>query len=474
MKKTFLAFDLGASSGRGILGTLDNDKLELKEVHRFSNGPLEIDGELFWDINKLFAELKTALKKALAECDEISGIAVDTWGVDYVLLKENGEFARLPYNYRDSRTDGVVEDFFKDKNVEKKMYARTGIQKMFFNTFTQLLAHKRQHPEDFENAKLLLMPDALTYLFSGEIVSEYTIASTTQLLNAKTKDWDKEVLAEIGLSMDVFPKIVSPCTPSLFLKEELQEEFSCNPIPVIHVCSHDTASAVAAVPADLKKNWAFISCGTWALFGAEIDSPILTEEAMNAGYTNEGGLNYTIRFLANINGTWLLQETKRTWNEAGKDISFMDIENMAADAPVSKFTIDPSDDMFVAPGDMPARVREYAKKHNLGELPDDASVVRCIYDSLAQCFADKLKELEKLRNCKFDCLNIVGGGTKDNLLMQLTANRTGIPVIAGPVEATAIGNIISQAIATGVIFNIGTGRDIVKKSFSVKEFQPEA
>ena len=473
MKKTFLAFDLGASSGRGILGTLDNDKLELKEVHRFSNGPTEIDGELFWDINKLFAELKTALKKALAECDEISGIAVDTWGVDYVLLKENGEFARLPYNYRDSRTDGVVEEFFKDKDVEKKIYSRTGIQKMFFNTLTQLVAHKRQHPEDFENAKLLLMPDALTYLFSGEIACEYTIASTTQLLNAKTKEWDKEVLAEIGLPMDVFPKIVPPCTPSLVLKEELQEELSCPPIPVIHVGSHDTASAVAAVPADAKKNWAFISCGTWALFGAEIDAPILTEEAMKAGYTNEGGLNYTIRFLSNINGTWLLQETKRTWNEAGKDISFMDIENMAAEAPVSKFTIDPSDEMFVAPGDMPARVREYAAKHNLGELPDDASVVRCIYDSLAQCFADKLVELEKLRNCKFDCVNIVGGGTKDNLLMQLTANRTGVPVIAGPVEATAIGNIISQAIATGVIFDIKTGREIVKKSFPVKEFQPE-
>jgi rhamnulokinase len=473
MKKTFLAFDLGASSGRGILGTIDNNKLELKEIHRFVNGPVEKDGELFWDINEIFKELKFGLKKALDECDEISGIAVDTWGVDYVLLKENGEFARLPYNYRDSRTDGVVENFFKDKEVEKKIYSKTGIQKMFFNTFTQLIAHKRQHPEDFKNAKLLFMPDALTYLFSDEIACEYTIASTSQLLNAKTKEWDKDVIAELGLPMDIFPKIVSPSTPSFMLKEELQKEFSCPPIPLIHVGSHDTASAVAAVPADKKKNWAFISCGTWALFGAEIDSPILSLEAMEAGYTNEGGLNYTIRFLSNINGTWLLQETRRTWKELGKDISFMDIEKMAADAPESKFTIDPSDDIFVHPGDMPSRVREYAAKHNLGELPDDASVVRCIYDSLAQCFADKLKELEKLKNCKFDCINIVGGGTKDDLLMQLTANRTGVTVISGPVEATAIGNIISQAIASGVIFNLGAGRDIVKNSFPVKEFQPE-
>jgi rhamnulokinase len=471
MKKTFLAFDLGASSGRGILGSVDNNKIELKEIHRFPNGPTEINGSLYWDINKIFNELKTGLKKALKECNDIAGIAIDTWGVDYVLLKENGEFARLPYNYRDSRTDGIVDSFFT-KEIEKNIYAKTGIQKMFFNTLTQLIAHKKEHPEDFENAKLMLMPDALTYLFCGQIVCEYTEASTTQLLNAEKKDWDKEVLKLAGLPINIFPKIVPPCTPALNLTQEIQNELSAPPIPLIHVGSHDTASAVAAVPAEPKKKSAFISCGTWALFGTEIDAPILTDEAMKAGYTNEGGLNYKIRFLSNINGTWLLQETKRIWNEAGKDISFMDIENMAKNADNSPFTINPNDERFIPPGDMPARILEYAKEHNLGSLNSDAAIVRCIYDSLAQCFADKLEELKKIRKDDFDCIHIVGGGSKDNLLMQLTANKTGIPVIGGPVEATAIGNIIAQAISLGVISDLTTARKIVKESFEVKTFEP--
>jgi len=471
MKKTFLAFDLGASSGRGILGTIENNKLDLKEIHRFQNSPIKVEGSLYWDIHSIFNELKTGLKKALDESSEISGIAIDTWGVDYVLLKKDGHFARLPYNYRDSRTDGILDSFFTEK-IEKEIYSKTGIQKMFFNTLTQLIAHKKEHPEDFENAKLMLMPDALTYLFCGQVVCEYTEASTTQLLNAAKKEWDYDVIEKAGLPKNIFPKIVPPCSPGLNIREEIQKELSCPPIPLIHVGSHDTASAVAAVPAERKKNWAFISCGTWALFGTEIDSPILTEKAMKAGYTNEGGLNYKIRFLSNINGTWLLQETKRIWNDSGNKVSFMDIENMASNAAESKFIINPNDERFIPPGNMPARINQYAQEQNLPPLENDAEVVRCIYDSLSQCFADKLIELEKIKKSSFDCIHIVGGGSKDNLLMQLTANKTGIPVIAGPVEATAIGNIIAQAISTGVLVDLIQARKMVQDSFEVKKFTP--
>ena len=473
MKKTYLAFDLGASSGRGILGTIEDGKISLNEIHRFPNGPKEINGELYWDFDSLISEIKTGLKKAVAACDEIAGIAVDTWGVDYVLLKENGEFARLPYQYRDSRTDGVPEELFENIISQEDLYSKVGIQSMFFNTIYQLMAHSRQHPEDFENAKLLFMPDAISYMLSGNPTCEYTIASTSGLLNARTRTWDYEVIEKIGLPKDIFPEIVPPCTPAGTLKDELKKEFGCGDIPIYRTGSHDTASAVASVPANPAKKWAYISCGTWALFGIENDAPILTPEAMKAGCTNEGGLNGKIRFLTNINGTWLIQETRRVWKEAGKDLTFRDIEEMAAGAPASEHRIDPNDQLFVPPGDMPARVREYCEKHGESVPESDRDVLRCIYDSLAMCFSDKLKEFEKLGNMKFDVLHIVGGGTNDKLLMQLSANFAKIPVVTGPVEATAIGNVIGQAIAAGDIGSLDEGREIVKKSFPTDIFLPE-
>jgi rhamnulokinase len=242
MEKTFLAFDLGASSGRGILGTVGNGKLTLEEVHRFPNGPKEIDGSLFWDFDALFSEIRTGLKKAVSVCKNISGIAVDTWGVDYVLLQSNGKFARLPYQYRDSRTDGIPEEIFENFISQKELYARAGIQSMFFNTIYQLMAHKKAHPEDFEDAKLLFIPDAISYLLSGEITCEYTIASTSGLLNARTGDWDFEIIDKLGLPRDIFPEIVQPCTFAGSLKDEFMNEFNCGPIPIIRAGSHDTAS----------------------------------------------------------------------------------------------------------------------------------------------------------------------------------------------------------------------------------------
>lgn len=473
MKTTFLAFDLGASSGRGILGTLADGKLELEEVHRFENGPIEVEGSLHWDINKIFSEIKTGISKAVKKCDDIAGIAVDTWGVDYVLLKENGEFARLPYHYRDSRTDGILDNIFNNIIPEKEVYSCTGIQKMFFNTLPQTVAHFKDHPEDFKGAKLMLIPDALTYLLCGKISCEYTDASTTQLLDAEKRQWDFDLITKVGLPKDVFPEIVSPCTKAGMLRQKLQDEMGCGALPVLHVGSHDTASAVGAVPASSNTEWAYISCGTWALIGAEVDSPILTEKALAAKYTNEGGLNNKIRLLTNINGTWLFQETRRIWREGGREISFMEMENMAGEVEGGRFIINPNDDRFMAPGDMPDRIKKYCIEKGQGDIPDDATLIRCIYDSLANCFAEKLEELEKLQDVKFDCLHIVGGGTKDRLLMQLTADQIKIPVIAGPVEATAIGNIIGQGIAAGAIKDLDEGREIVKNSFPMEEFQPK-
>ena len=472
MKKTFLAFDLGASSGRGILGSFENGKLTLEEVHRFSNGPIEVEGSLYWDINSIFAEIKIGLKNALAICDDISGIAVDTWGVDYVLLKEDGEFARLPYHYRDSRTDDVMDKVFSSSISKEDLYSITGIQTMFFNTIFQLTAHQNDHPEDFDNSTLMLIPDAITWFLSGKKSCEYTEASTSGLLDANRKQWDFNIIDELGIPLDVFPEIVDPCTSAGSLTKSLKDEFNCGDIPVWHVGSHDTASAVAAVPADANKKWAYLSCGTWALIGTENDSPILNSKAMEANCTNEGGLNEKIRFLTNINGTWLLQETRRVWNEAGKDISFAEMENIAKEAAPSKFKIDPNDSLFMTPGDMPARIREYCIKTGQGEITSDAEILRTIYDSLALCFKEKLDTFSKLDNCTFDILYIVGGGTKDRLLMQLTANAIGLPVMAGPIEATAIGNIIAQGIAAGVISHLDEGRQVVKKSFPSETFLP--
>lgn len=471
MEKSYLAFDLGASSGRGIIGKIKDGKLHLTEIHRFGNGPVEKDGALYWEFDKLCKEIKTGIKKAVAGGEKISSIAIDTWGVDYVLFK-NGVPVRMPYHYRDSRTDAVPEKIYKIV-PQKEIYARTGIQFMQLNTIYQLYAHKEAHPEDFNGSVMLLMPDALTYMLNGDISCEYSDASTSNLLNPSSRDWDFELIKRLGIPCSIFPKIVQPCSKSLPLKKSVEDEIGCGPIPVVKVGSHDTASAVAAVPAPLNKKWAYISVGTWALLGAELDAPILTEEAGEAPFTNEGGLNKKIRFLTNIMGTWLFQETRRVWNEQGRNLGFADMNKMAKAAKGLQFFVNPNDNTFLSPGDMPARVAAFCKAHGQGELPDDGAVLRCIYDSLALYFRVKLEILQDMLGVKYECLNIVGGGTQDTLLMQLTADCLGIPVVAGPVEATAIGNIMAQAIAGGDIYSLAEGREIVRKSFEVQEYVPD-
>jgi sugar (pentulose or hexulose) kinase len=469
MENCYLAFDLGASSGRGIVGKLRDGKLELEEIHRFSNGPVERDGALYWDFEQLCCEIRTGIGKATTK-HRISSIAIDTWGVDYVLFR-NGKPVRMPYHYRDSRTDAAVPAVYKIINKDE-LYSRTGIQFMQLNTLYQLYAHRQAHPEDFDGSVLLLMPDALTYMLNGDLRSEYSIASTSNLLNPFTANWDFELIDQLGLPRSIFPEIVPPCSKSLPLSAAVQQETGCGAVNVVKVGGHDTASAVGAVPAPLHRTWAYISCGTWALLGAEIDHPIVSPEAGAVPFTNEGGLNQKIRFLNNIMGTWLFQETRRVWNEAGRNIGFAEMGKLAQSAPAWQYFIDPNDKVFLAPGDMPARVEEYCLKHHQGKLSGDAAVLRCIYDSLVIYFRIKLQQLEQILGVKYECLNVVGGGTQDCMLMQLTADCLGIPVLAGPVEATAIGNIMAQAITDGDVSNLAAAREIIKTSFDVQEYQP--
>ncbi len=469
--RRYLAFDLGASSGRAIIGTLDGAKLSLEEVHRFENGPFEKDGSFFWDFDVIFGELKTGLRKAAAIAPDIASMAVDTWGVDYAIVKKDGSFARQPYHYRDHRTDKTMEKVFAIV-PESELYARTGIQRLVFNTIYQLFEHKKAHPEDFEGGKVLLMPDALAYKFCGKVSCEYTDASTMQLLDAKRRDWDFELIDKLGLPRGIFPEIQSPSTVAGKIFPELARELGCGDISVCKVGSHDTASAVASVPAPKNVKWAYISCGTWALLGSEADAPTLTPEAMRAGFTNEGGLNGKIRFLSNIIGLWLVQETRRIWSERkGSKIPFAEIAAMAETAKPLRYLVNPNDPRFMAPGDIPARIREYCAETKQG-VPDDAALVRCIYDSLALCFRSKLEQLQSLTGFKYGCLNIVGGGTQAKILMRLAADCLGIPVVAGPVEATAIGNVLSQAMAEGRVASLDEAREIVRNSFEVDEYAP--
>lgn len=470
----FLAFDLGASSGRAIIGTLENGKLSLREIHRFGNGPREVNGELFWDYAALENELLSGLDKALASGVKLNGISIDTWGVDYLFFdKTSGKMRRQPYNYRDSRTLRSSEKLWKQISPAE-LYRATGIQCMTLNTIYQLLAHKEEHPEDLENSMFLPIPDALALSLGGDFTAEYTHCSTTNLLDPATGNWHWELIDRIGLPRDIFPPVVPPCSANGMLKPELCKKFNIEPVPIFKCGSHDTASAVLAVPAPKQGEWAYLSAGTWALLGAETDHPVLTAASEQENITNEGGVGGKIRFLTNIMGSWLFQELRRVWNESGKSLSFNDIENMARSQKMCKYFIDPNCPEFAAPGDMPQNIRAFCARSNQTDSMSDSEIARAVYDSLALYFRSKLEIIESLLNVKYQCLNIVGGGTKDKFLMQLAANALNRQVITGPVEATAAGNILAQGIAAGEISGITEAREIIRHSFDLEIFEPDA
>ena len=462
--REYLAFDLGASSGRAILGSVRKGRLALEEIHRFGNYPYEKDGHYFWNFRALLGELETGLKKAAENAPGLTSFSIDTWGVDYALFR-NGELIHDPYCYRDGRTETAIEDFHK-KIGKADFYARNGIQPLVFNTIYQLCAELHDDPAALEGSTMLLMPDALHYMLTGTATSEVTIASTGALLKASSPEWDMDSIDKLaGLPSGLFTKLVSPGSFAGCLKPETVARLGIPQIPAVKCASHDTASAVLAMPCSDPEKALYISLGTWALLGAELHNAILTPDALESHFTNERGVEDTFRFLCNIMGTWLLQETRRTWAEQGKDISFAEMEAMAAPLDGQPFRIDPDDAVFFPPGDMPERVRRYCAEHGQGEIPNDAALVRCIYDSLADCFKKRIDQLETITGKKFDTLNILGGGTRDRFFMRLVARTTGRRVLAGPTEATATGNILGQMIASGDLKDAAEARALVAKSF---------
>jgi len=471
--KTYLAVDLGASSGRVMAGLYNGRTLKLEEVHRFSNSGCRLPSGWHWDTVGLFSEIKKGLVIAGQKYGAtLVSAGVDTWGVDYGLFDKKGLLLGVPYMYRDERTDGVIPKVNR-RISKKRLYENTGIQTAFFNTLNQLYAEKLAGSTALSAADhILFTPDLLHYWLSGKMANEYSIASTSQLLDASTRNWSKDVIKAAGLPSKIFGKIVKPGTKLGSLLPELREELGIKKLDIVVPGSHDTASAVAAVPTDLK-NPAYLSSGTWSLLGTERKSPLLTKDAEKFQFTNEGGVCGTIRVLKNITGLWLLQESRRIWNEKGDKISFAEIEDQARKAKPFTAFINPDDASFNTPGDMPARIREYCRKTGQKVPRTKGQLARVVYESLALRYQQVFQDLESLNGSPFSCLHVVGGGSQDGFLNQLTANALNKPVVAGPVEATAIGNVLIQMITSGDLKSLADGRALVKASFPAKTFQPK-
>ena len=465
-----LAFDFGASSGRAILGSLENGKLVLEEVHRFDNEPVSINDGFYWDLPRLFHEVKQGIRKV--KDVDFASIGVDTWGVDYVLVNKNGKLLSNPYNYRDERTLDIPEKI-REIISDKDLYKASGIQSMNFNTIYQLFADKVKNSDVYEIAdKFIMMPELFGYLLTGEIYGEKSEASTSALLDPYTKDWNYDLIDKIGLKRSLFPKLVNPGTKVGVLKKDICEEIGIEPKSVVAVAGHDTASAVAAVPAS-EDSFVYISCGTWSLFGTELKSPCITERSAELDITNETGDDDTTRFLKNIIGLWIIQETRRQFRRDGKEYSYADMEAMAREAKPFKCFIDPDAQVFVTPGNQVQRIKDFCKATGQ-EVPEtDGEVVRCIYESLAMKYKFTFDNLKDCTGSDFKAIHMVGGGTKDGFLCQMTSDATGVPVIAGPIEATAAGNVAVQLIAAGEIKDLKEARQIIADSFAVVKYEPK-
>ncbi len=464
--KYYLAIDIGASSGRHILAHLEDGRMVLEEVHRFPNGMVEKDGENVWDVDELFAQIKLGLKK----CGELGkipvSVGVDTWGVDFVLLDESGERIGNAVAYRDGRTKGMDEEVYKIIS-EDELYARTGIQKAIFNTIYQLMALKVKKPEQLEKAKtMLMMPDYFHYMLSGVAATEYTEATTGQLVSPDTKDWDMELIERLGYPKRIFRRMVTPGTVLGELTEEVQAEvgFNCK---VVEPATHDTGSAVIAVPTD-SDDALYISSGTWSLMGTELAEANCSPESKFSNLTNEGGYDYRFRYLKNIMGLWMIQSVKK---EIGGDLGFGEICEMASKCSIASI-VDCNDDRFLAPANMTKEVQDACRESGQ-QVPEGlAEVASVIYNSLAKCYAKTIKQIEGITGKTYDKIHIVGGGSNADYLNRLTARATGIPVYAGPTEATAIGNIAAQMMTAGELADLKAARACVFASFPINHYEP--
>jgi rhamnulokinase len=473
MRHNFLAFDLGAESGRAVLGTLENGKLQISEVYRFPNGHINVRGRYHWNAFSLFAELKKALSVCANEFGtQPESLAIDTWGVDFGLLSKDGSLLSMPYSYRDPHTNGMVEDFSANVMPLDKLYELTGIQTMQINSLFQLYALKKSNSAVLSAASdLLFMPDLLNYFFTGEKKTEYSIASTSQLLNPFTKQWNKEIFDVVGIPVTIMQEVVLQGHHIGMVDESICSQAGLKPFPVISVASHDTGSAIAALPAE-DENWAYLSSGTWSLMGLELKQPVINPTSAAQNFTNEGGVDGTCRFLKNMNGMWLLQQCKKAW-DAEKKYSYDELVQMASTAQPFKILIDTEAPEFLNPNDMPSAIRAYSSKTGQPQPVSHAEYVRCVFDSLAMKYRLVMKQLKMFSPIPIHKLYVIGGGSKNKLLCQLTANAIGLPVITGPSEATAIGNILVQAKALGYVKSLAEIRQIVRNSFESIEFQPQ-
>lgn len=475
----YLALDLGAESGRGILGHFDGSRLALDEIHRFPNSSVRLLDTLYWDLPRLFEEIKAALGRAHAHSSLLDGVGVDTWGLDFGLIGRGNTLLGNPVHYRDARTDGMIELATKVVSREK-IYQITGIQFLPCNTLYQLLALKhRDSPLLAVAETLLMMPDLLGWLLTGHRAGERTNASTTQLLNPQTGSWSLELCQSLELPYAILPPLIEPGRQLGPLSASVAQEAGISgPLTVIAPATHDTASAVAAIPvideppSTGPPNWCYLSSGTWSLLGAEVSAPVISAETMRYNFTNEGGVAGTTRLLKNIMGLWLVQESRRTWARTGRTMSYEELTARAQAAPPLAALIDPDDPSFLAPGDLPSRLSAFCQR--TGQIPpcEEGALIRSCLESLALKYRWTIERLEAILQTSIKAIHIVGGGTKNTLLCQFTANACGRPVYAGPVEATAIGNILVQAIARQKLTSIRDLRAVVARSFPVTVYEP--
>lgn len=469
-KKCFFAVDLGATSGRTIIGTLDGGRIELEELTRFDNNLIEVGGHFYWDIYTLYFEIIKGLKLAAQRELPIRSIGIDTWGVDFVCVGGDGALLRNPIAYRDPHTFGMMEDYFEHAVGKEKVYDITGIQFMNFNSLFQLYTMRKNGDSALQNAdKVLFVPDALSYMLTGKMVCEYTIASTSQMLDPRTKQLDEQLLESVGLTRDNFGRMTNPATEIGVLTEEVQRMTGLGAIPVIAVAGHDTASAVAAVPAK-DERFAYLSSGTWSLMGIETKNAIINDLSYERNFTNEGGIEGTTRFLKNICGMWLYERCRKEWTDAPK--SHTELIAAAMQQPAFRSIINPDDPMFANPSSMVEAIKDYCRQTGQPVPEGYAEICRCIFESLALRYRQVFSYLREMAAFPIDVLHIIGGGSLNAYLNQFTANSLGIEVLAGPQEGTAIGNIMLQAKASGDVADIWDMRRIIAASIELKRFEP--
>jgi rhamnulokinase len=469
---TYIACDLGAESGRVMLGHLENGKLRIEEIHRFTNGATRLRGTLRWDIMRIFDELKVGLKKVGALKIPAASLSVDSWGVDYVLFNDAQPVLATPYQYRDTRTDAIYECVMKS-DLPALIFEETGIQFMSINTLYQLIADVEENGDVLSLATgFLPIADYLHWLFSGAVKAEESLASTTQAYNPRTRTWSSKLIARINFPARLLPDVVPSGTKLGPLLADIAAETGLTGVEVVATCSHDTGAAVAAVPAQ-GDDWAYLSSGTWSLIGVELPAPLISEEVRARNYTNEAGYGGTTRFLKNVIGMWIPQECRRTWAKEGREIDYDELVPLALESEPLRSLINPNAARFWKPDDMPGKIQRYCSETGQPVPGTHGQFMRCICESLALLYRQTLDELERLTGRTIRTLHIVGGGSKNQLLNQLTASATGRTVITGPVEATAIGNLLIQGIALGHLENLDALRAVVRESFPVQTYQPQ-